>query len=101
MKRGDKRYRYQNGEMVAVTFLEETIVEGASLPTWLMRDDWGKYRTSKGADYATPLEAYDAWLAEAERSILLMQEHVTQLQQQIAEVAAQVAEIKALKVQNA
>ncbi len=59
MQRGDKLYHITStADIEVVTFLEESIVEGASSPTWLCRRNGGTFRCSIGMYQKTEAEAW-------------------------------------------
>jgi hypothetical protein len=51
MKRGQKLYRSYRGAVEVVKFIKEDIIEGATLPTWLVRSEGRQVRCSPGHYY--------------------------------------------------
>lgn len=66
-KRGDKLYKCWNGQLEVVTFVEESIADGAFAPTWVVREKGQamgrRLRCSIGSYFLTEKEAWQAELA--------------------------------------
>ncbi len=89
-------YRISQGKMQAATFIEESIREGCSMPTWLIIDSSGqKCRCSPGMYYFTEREAWQQELADTNMSLLGMLRQQEQLKKAIAEAVAEAHSIEA------
>lgn len=92
-----KVYRISHGKLQAATFLEESIREGCSLPTWLIIDDTGrKCRCSPGMYHATEREAWQQELADINASLLNAIRQRDGLNKDIADTVAEIHDIEAL-----
>ncbi len=83
-ERGTPLYQvnHENGTLEIVTFLEESIVEGAYAPTWLLRNVtrkplMGRFRTSPKNGYRlTPREAWADYIKDLQDSVLVNQQMI-------------------------
>lgn len=66
----DKLYKVWNGKLEEVTFLEESVLEGARLPTWLVRNsDHRKVRTSVGSYHTSKSDAWKEYLQGVQEAL--------------------------------
>lgn len=67
-KAGDKMYDCFNGSLTVVTFIKEEIAEGASVPTYVLKDkDGRKFSCAREMYVKTEIEAYERYLQQAEQ----------------------------------
>jgi len=93
MKPSDLLYRVWNGHMEVATFLQEQILEGATLPSWTVRyDDGRKAITSPDFWELTTLRAWKRYQKETAEAIPSLNNAVREAQKQ-AEFAEDQLEI--------
>ena len=105
--RGDKLYKCWNGKLETVTFVEESIVEGAYAPTWLVskqvncdettlpirrrtRCSIGSYFTTEKAAWKAELAKYKAGLNQQIKQRHELTEIIKQTRQTIKELKEKV-----------
>lgn len=102
MKRGDKMYKVSRGpedsapQLEVVTFIEESVLPGASLPTVEVRSRGEKrqrIRTSPGYYLPTEKEAWLQYLANCREALPRMLVQRDELDTTIADVVATIARI--------
>jgi hypothetical protein len=76
------------GEVQRVYFLEESIAEGASMPSWVVRDsERRRIRCSRNSYLPSVREARHRWLEAARQSVLIaereLQKHIEDRQNAI------------------
>lgn len=71
MQRGDTVYTISNGQLEKATFVEETIVEGASLPSWLLisHRDRRRFRCSTTMYVDTEQKAWERYLRQCKEAL--------------------------------
>jgi hypothetical protein len=95
MIHGDTLYHLWHGEIETATFLEESIVESASIPTWLCRGkDGRRFRCAVGMYSITEREAWARHLDECRAELSGIIRHRDECDKQIAEAVARIAEIE-------
>jgi len=82
--KGQKLYRFW-GKLETGTFIEESIAEGASAPTWLVRNDTRRIRCAVGSWFLTEKEALQDELDAVKSSTKFQRESIAIAKQQIAE----------------
>jgi hypothetical protein len=98
--RGDKLYKCWNGKLETVTFLEESIAEGAYAPTWLVRErgqmsQFGRrIRCSIGSYFTTEKAAWKAELASYKAGLKQQIKQRHELTTSIKETRQTIKELK-------
>jgi hypothetical protein len=71
MKHGDPLYTIvEDGQLEKYTFIEESIVQGATVSTWLVKDaDGGLHRCSTDMYETTEKAAWKKYLSELESAL--------------------------------
>lgn len=84
----------KEGKLVAFTQLEVNIVEGASVPTQLLRDDriGRAFRCSLGFAHPTPAAAWQEYRYDLTQHKLGLQRQIVDLQTQIQTLESKLAE---------
>ena len=96
LKRGARVYDVCNGKLEVGTFLEEGIVEGASLPTWLVRHDGRKIRCSPKHYLPSAEAAWERYLQQCKDAIPGLQEHIEEAKHNLAFTESEVKRVEGL-----
>lgn len=104
INRGDKLYKYywdsitQKGALETVTFLEESIVEGACKPSWLCAAGQGgksrKFRCSPEMYFLTESEARYAFERDLINGINSLEVNIANLEKQVINMAIALKELR-------
>lgn len=99
--RGDKLYKCWNGQLEVVTFVEESIAEGAFTPTWVVREKGQvspimgrRIRCSIGSYFTTEKEAWKAELDNYKQGLKNQIKHRNELNANIKETRKTLAELR-------
>lgn len=101
MKYGDKVYRINGeGNLEVAKFLEESIVEGASLPTWKLRvkgpPGQNTIRCSTTMYVDTEVKAWERYLGECRAALPDAIKHAQQAMEYISYVYGELTKTKAI-----
>lgn len=109
-KKGDLLYRISwngLGEIEIVTFLEENIAEGASIPTWIVRklsDSWNNLRprTRVGVDayHLTAQAAWQAYQEDVRLAIPSFEQAVEKEKQELEECRKRLRNVEGVLLRN-
>jgi len=76
-KAGDKLYDCFNGKLTVVTFIKEEIAEGASVPTYILKDkDGRKFSCAREMYVSSEIEAYERYLQQADLGVIQIRKHI-------------------------
>lgn len=98
--RGDTLYHCWNAQLEKVRFIEENIAEGASVPTWVVREVTTdrtigrRMRISANSFFATEQEAWQAELAQYETGLQSQIEQLEELRSGISRTRATIVELR-------
>jgi len=93
-KRGDKLYRCCDGQLKVVIFVEESIAEGAFVPTWVVREKGQASRCSVDSYFTTEKEAWKAELENYKQGLKNQIKYRNELNANIKETRKTLAELR-------
>jgi len=98
MKSGDTIYKVWNGKLETAVFLEESIdvANGATAPTWLIRDGGRRSRCSPGMYQATEAEAWQLYQQDCDEAILRLKNDIEEMREQLAFARSENKRVKAI-----
>ena len=98
MQRGDTVYNVSNGQLETAAFVEESIVEGASKPTWLLisHRDRRRIRCSTKMYVDTEQKAWERYLRECKEALPNANKSVQEARAHLSHVRSEIARISTI-----
>lgn len=96
LKRGDKVYSVWNGKLETAVFLEESVVDGAWRPTWLIRKDRKRFRCSPNQYLPSAEAASKRYLQECKQAVVDIGKHLEEVKQTFAFAESEVNRVEGL-----
>lgn len=94
---GDKLYDCFTGSLRTVTFVSQGLAEGASVPTYILREASGrKFRCAIDMFLPTEREAYQRYLDNCKQAIPGMRKQITELNESLAFFESEIVRLASL-----